>query len=68
MHVPVLNQGRLRLVTAAGARDEEHPAPANLHQPLVADFVQAVRDGREPAVSGDVGLEVSRVLAAIYGA
>jgi predicted dehydrogenase len=67
-HVAVLNQGRLRLVTAAGARDEEHAAPANLHQPLVADFVQAVREGREPAVSGDVGLEVSRVLAAIYGA
>jgi predicted dehydrogenase len=67
-HVAVLNQGRLRVVTASGARDEEHPAPANLHQPLVADFVQAVLDGREPTVSGPVGLEVSRVLAAIYRA
>jgi predicted dehydrogenase len=66
-HVPVLNQGRIRIVTAEGVREEEHPAPANLHQPLVADFVQAVRDGREPAVSGAVGLEVSRLLAAIYG-
>jgi predicted dehydrogenase len=65
--VAVLNQAALRVVTAAGARDEEHPAPANLHQPLIADFVEAVRAGREPTVSGAVGLEVSRVLAAIYG-
>jgi predicted dehydrogenase len=66
-HVPVLNQGRLRVVTAAGAREEDHPAPANLHQPLVADFVQAIQDGRDPTVTGEIGEEVSRVLAAIYG-
>jgi len=65
-HVPVLNQGRLRIVTAAGTREEDHPAPANLHQPLVADFVQAVHASRAPAVTGEIGQEVSRVLAAIY--
>ena len=65
-HVPVLNQGRLRIVTAAGTRDEDHPAPANLHQPLVADFVQAVHASRAPTVTGEIGQEVSRVLAAIY--
>jgi len=65
-HVPVLNQGRLRLVTAEGAREEDHPAPANLHQPLVADFVQAVLARRAPTVTGEIGQEVSRVLAAIY--
>jgi predicted dehydrogenase len=67
-HVPVLNEGRLRLTTAAGTSEEHHPAPANLHQPLVEDFVSAVREGRSPAVSGEVGLAVSRVLAAIFGA
>ena len=66
-HVPVLNQGRLRVVTAAGTREEDHPAPANLHQPLVADFVQAVQGRRDPTVTGEIGEEVSRVLAAIYG-
>jgi len=65
-HVPVLNQGRLRIVTADGTRDEVHPPHANLHQPLVDDFVAAVRDRREPVVTGEIGLEVSRVLAAIY--
>ena len=27
----------------------------------------AVREGREPAVTGEVGLEVARVMARIYG-
>ena len=66
-HVPVLNQGRLRIVRPSGTREEDHPAPENLHQPLVADFVEAVRADREPTVTGAIGEEVSRVLAAIYG-
>jgi predicted dehydrogenase len=67
-HVGVLNQGLVRITTPKGVREERHPPHANLHQPLVEDFVAAVREGRAPAVSGEVGLEVSRVLAAIYGA
>jgi len=65
-HVDVLNQGLLRVVTADGAREERHPPHANLHQPLVEDFVDAVRNDRPPIVTGEVGLEVNRVLAAIY--
>jgi predicted dehydrogenase len=64
--VPVLNQGRLLVTTAAGRREEELPPHANLHQPLVEDFVAAVREGRAPAVTGEVGLAVARVMAAIY--
>jgi predicted dehydrogenase len=67
-HVSVLNKGVLRVVTASGAREEQHPPHANLHQPLVEDFVAAVRDGRAPRVTGEIGLEVARVVAAIYGA
>ena len=65
-HVDILNQGTLRIVTTDGVREERHPPHANLHQPLVEDFVAAVRDGREPTVTGEIGLEVNRVLAAIY--
>jgi predicted dehydrogenase len=64
-HVAVLNDGDLRVVTADGVREERHPPHANLHQPLVEDFVAAIREGRDPAVSGEAGLEVSRALAAI---
>jgi predicted dehydrogenase len=66
-HVSVLNRGGLRVVTAAGAREERHPPHPNLHQPLVEDFVAAVREGREPLVTGEVGLDVARVVARIYG-
>jgi predicted dehydrogenase len=65
-HVDVLNQGLLRIVTADGVREERHSPHANLHQPLVDDFVAAVREGRDPGVTGEIGREVSRVLAAIY--
>jgi predicted dehydrogenase len=67
VHVPSLNEGVMRVVGAQGTREERHPPPANLHQPLVEDFVAAVRDQREPAVGGAAGREVSRVLDAIYG-
>jgi predicted dehydrogenase len=67
-HVDVLNQGGLRIVTPSGVREERHAPPANLHQPLVEDFVHAVWDGREPTVTGAIGVEVNRVLAAIYRA
>jgi predicted dehydrogenase len=66
--VAVLNEGRLRITTAKGVREESHPPHANLHQPLVEDFVGAVRADRAPAVTGEAGLEVTRVLDAIYGA
>jgi predicted dehydrogenase len=65
-HVAVLNQGTLRIVTPSGERVEQLPPHANLHLPLVADFVQAVLDGRDPTVTGEIGLAVSRVLEAIY--
>jgi predicted dehydrogenase len=67
-HVPVLNDGLLRIVSARGPREERHPPHPNLHQPLVEDFVAAVLARREPAVTGEIGLEVSRVLEAIYRA
>jgi predicted dehydrogenase len=64
--IPVLNEGLLRLTTSAGARDEHHPPHPNLHQPLIEDFIAAVRETRDPSVSGSVGLEVQRVLDSIY--
>ena len=68
VQVPVLNDGGLRVTTEAGVREEKHPPHPNLHQPLVEDFVAAVREGRDPEVSGETGLDVQRVLARIYGA
>ena len=65
-HVDVLNQGGLRILTPAHTREERHPPHPNLHQPLIEDFVDAVLRGRAPAVTGEIGLEVNRVIAAAY--
>ncbi len=68
LHVPVLNQGLLRVLTAEGERTETHPPHPNLQQPLIEDFVQALLTGREPAVSGAAGRAVALIEDDIYRA
>ena len=68
LHVSVLNEGELRVVTAGGTRSESHPPHANLHQPLVEDFVSALINDRAPAVGPDTGREVQRIEEIIYSA
>ncbi|MET0624010.1 MAG: Gfo/Idh/MocA family oxidoreductase [Pyrinomonadaceae bacterium] len=62
----VLNEGKLRVKTAAGERVESHPPHANFHQPLIDDFARAVVEGRPPRVDGRDGQAVSGVLDLIY--
>jgi predicted dehydrogenase len=62
-----LNQGRLEIETEQGNRVEEHPPHANLHLPLIEDFVNAVLEQREPAVSGETGVAVARINEQIGG-
>jgi len=66
IHIPVLNEGVIRIKTAAGERTEIHPPHSNIHQPLIDDFTQAVLAGREPHVDSSIGREVARVEAQIY--
>lgn len=66
LHVPVLNRGELIVRTPAGERVEQHPPHANIHQPSVEDFVSALREDREPAVTGAIGREVACIEAEIY--
>ena len=67
LHVARLNGGDLAVTTGSGTRRESHPPAANLHQPLVQDFVDAVLGGRAPAVTGEIGRAVALVEAQIYG-
>ena len=66
LHIENLNQGALRIAAGGGRRDESHPPAANLHRPLVDDFVNAVESGREPAVTGETGRTVARLEEEIY--
>ncbi len=67
IHIAKLNAGDLRVLTSGGERLETYPPAANLHAPLVEDFVAAVAGGREPAVTGEIGRTVAVLEDAIYG-
>lgn len=66
IHVPVLNEGTMRVTSAAGERVEAHSPDVNLHAPLIADFVDAVISDRQPAVSGETGRMVGIIEDQIY--
>lgn len=59
-----------KVVWSAGRENKEFDLPpaANVHLPLVEDFVQAIRQGRPPRVTMEEGAKTSAVLDAIYEA
>ena len=65
LHVTVLNEGKLRVISEAGERTESLPPAANIHQPLIDDFAQAVLEDRSPVVTGEIGLAVAEIEDAI---
>ena len=67
IHIPVLNGHEMIVRSDGHERRETLPLPSNLHQPLVEDFVQAVRDCRAPLVDGAVGRAVAVIESHIYG-
>jgi len=66
INVPVLNAAEMRIRTSNGERVESHPPAANIHQPLIEDFVEAVLANRQPGVSGEVGRMVATIEGQIY--
>lgn len=67
IHVPVLNRGTISIISKEGTRTEEYPNHPNVHQPLIENFIQAVIEDKEPAVTGERGREVTKLLDRIYG-
>jgi len=66
LRVESLNSGEIVLRIAGQDGLESHPPPANVHVPLVEDFVSAVRARRDPTVDGHAGRAVALVQDAIY--
>jgi predicted dehydrogenase len=67
VHIPVLNEGTMRVLTDEGERTEAHPNAKNIHQPLIEDFASAVLENRAPIVTGEIGRAVALVEERIYG-
>ena len=66
--VSALNEGVMKVTSDERERIETHPPNANLHAPLIRDFIDAVLNDREPAVTGDVGRAVASAEEEIYKA
>ncbi len=66
IHIPVLNEGTMRVVTTNGERLETHPNHGNIHQPLIEDFARAVLENRDPIVTGEIGRAVASIEEKIY--
>ena len=66
MYVPVLNKGKMRIMTSDGEQEESHPPAPNVHQPLIEDFVGAVLTDREPKVDGVAGRIIADIEEQIY--
>jgi len=66
VHVDELNAGSLRIRTGTQSRVESHPPAANIHRPLIDDFVEALLTDREPAVTGEIGRAVAAIEDEIY--
>jgi predicted dehydrogenase len=66
IHVPVLNQGSMTVVTPHGERREQHPPHDNLHLPYIQAVSEAFLQNREPPVPGETGLRVAEIIEEIY--
>lgn len=66
IHVPVLNEGTMQILSSEGERVETHPPEANPHAALIRDFVAGVIADREPEVTGEVGRAVAEIEEVIY--
>jgi len=67
LRISPLNGSELRL---SGDHSESFHLPKadNVHLPLIEDFNQAIRENREPRVSGEEGMKTSVLLEAAYHA
>ena len=66
IHIPILNQGELKLRIGNDERIESHPPASNVHQPLIAEFTDAVLTNREPLLNGELGKMIDVLTEQIY--
>lgn len=66
IHVPILNKGKLTLITDKGAQTEKLLPHKNFHLPHINAFTEAILNKKNVPVSGEIGLEVNKILEKIY--
>ncbi|MEP6902373.1 MAG: Gfo/Idh/MocA family oxidoreductase [Actinomycetota bacterium] len=66
IHIPVLNGAEIRIRIGNEERIESHPPAANVHEPLIEDFTEAVLNNAEPTVTGEIGRRIALLEEEIY--
>ena len=66
IHIPVLNRGKMTVITPGSERREDLPPHQNLHLPYIEAVTQAFLENREPPVPGETGLRVAEIIEEIY--
>jgi predicted dehydrogenase len=66
IHIPVLNDGSMRVSSPAGDRRENHPSHPNMHLPYIRAVTRAFLQNGEPPVPGETGLRVAEIIEEIY--
>lgn len=66
IHVPVLNKGILNVITDKGTQTEKLLPHKNFHLPHINAFTEAILNNNSTPVSGEIGLEVNKILEKIY--
>ncbi|MBB6481248.1 Gfo/Idh/MocA family protein [Spirochaeta isovalerica] len=66
IHVENLNEGIYRIVKNGEKEKGVCPPRTNAHSPLIDDFCRAIREERDPAVTGDWALKTTELLDRIY--
>jgi len=65
LNLDPLNGPGMRIINASGSREESWPTHANVHYPIVHDFVNAVLDGSPLACPGSEAIQVDWVTARV---
>ncbi len=66
IHIPVLSGAEMKIRIGNEERIESHPPTANVHQPLIEDFTEAVLNNAEPTVTGEIGRRIALLEEEIY--
>lgn len=66
IRVSVLNKSELRIKTENDERIEVHPPHVNIHQPLIAEFTEAVLQGNDSKMDGKIGKLIAELEEKIY--
>lgn len=66
VHIPILNQGEMKLRIGNDETVEHHPSDKNVHLPLINNFTQAVLNNAEFEITGETGRRINEIIEEIY--